>query len=64
MQAQVREAQGRLGQARSSGSAADKESALKHLQEVQTAQTEKLNQIAARSQAQINALQQLKSSAK
>jgi ABC-type uncharacterized transport system involved in gliding motility auxiliary subunit len=64
MQAQVRETQARFEQARNNGTAADKESALKHLQEVQTAQTEKLNQIAARSQAQITALQQLKSNAK
>jgi hypothetical protein len=64
MQAQVREAQVGLEQAQKSGSAAEQESAMKHLQEVQTAQGQKLKQIASKSQAQIEALKQLKANGK
>jgi hypothetical protein len=64
MQAQVQEAQFRLEQARKGGSAADQESAMKHLQDVQAAQGERLKEIAAKSQAQIAAFQQLKASGK
>ena len=60
MEAQVKEAQQRLTQARSGGSDADPQAAMKHLQQVQAEQTEKLKQIAARSKTQIDALQQLK----
>ena len=60
MEAQVKEAQQRLTQAQSGGSDADQQAAIKHLQQVQAEQTEKLKQIAARSKAQIDALQQLK----
>jgi hypothetical protein len=62
MQAQVREAQARLEQAQKGASPSEQDSALKHLQEVQTAQALKLKEIAAKSQAQIEALKQLKSS--
>jgi len=62
MQAQVREAQARLEQAQKGASPAEQDSALKHLQEVQTGQALKLKEIAAKSQAQIDALKQLKSS--
>lgn len=60
-QAQVQEAQQRLARAQSGGSDAEKQDAMKHLQEVQTAQAEKIKEIAARSQAQVDALRQLKS---
>ncbi len=64
MQAQVQEAQHRLEQLQNGGSAGEQESAMKHLQEVQAAQAERLRQIAAKSQAQIAALQQIKASGK
>ena len=60
MAAQVKEAQQRLAQVQNGGSDADQQAAMKHLQQVQAKQTEKLNQIASRSKAQIDALQQLK----
>ena len=62
METQVKEAEQRLTQAQNGGSDTDQEAARKHLRQVQTEQTEKLKQIAARSQAQIDALQQLKAS--
>jgi hypothetical protein len=49
MQAQVREAETRLEQAQNSGSPTERESAMKHLREIQNAQAEKLKQIAAKS---------------
>jgi hypothetical protein len=64
MQAQVKEAQERLAQARNGGSDAEQQAAIKQLQQVQTEQSEKLKEIAARSKAQIDALQQLKASAR
>ncbi len=60
MEIQVKEAQQRLSQAQNGGSDAEQQAAMKHLQQVQAEQTEKLRQIAARSQAQIEALQKLK----
>lgn len=60
MERQVKEAEQRLTQAQKGGSDADQQAAMKHLRQVQAEQTEKLKQIAARSQAQIDALQQLK----
>ena len=60
MQAQVKEAQQRLAQAQNGGSAADQQAAMKNLQQLQAQQTEKLKDIAAKSQAQIEAFQQLK----
>jgi hypothetical protein len=60
METQVKEAEQRVTQAQNGGSDADQQAARKHLEQVQTEQTEKLKQIAARSQAQIDALQQLK----
>ncbi len=64
MQTRLSEAQQRLGQAQSGGSAAEQQAAMKDLQQVQADQTEKLKQIAARSAAQIEALRQLKATAK
>ena len=60
METQVKDAEQRVTQAQHGGSDADQQAARKHLQQVQTEQSEKLKQIAARSQAQIDALQQLK----
>jgi hypothetical protein len=61
--AQLKQAQQRLAEAQSSGSDADRQAAMKFLQQVQAEQTEKLRQIAARTQAQIEALKQLKAPA-
>jgi hypothetical protein len=60
MEKQVKEAEQRLTKAQNGGSDADQQAAMKHLQQVQAEQTEKLKQIAAKSKAQIDALQQLK----
>jgi len=60
LEAQVKEAEQRLTQAQSGGSDADQQAAMKHVQQVQAEQTEKLKQIAARSKAQIDTFQQLK----
>jgi hypothetical protein len=60
MEGQVKEAEQRLTQARNGGSDADQQATMQHLQQVQAEQTEKLKQIAARSKAQIDVLQQLK----
>jgi hypothetical protein len=60
MQAQVKEAEQRLTQAQNGGSDAEQQAAMKHLQQVQAEQTEKLKQIALKSKAQMDALQQLK----
>ena len=60
MQAQVKEAEQRLAQARNGGTATEQEAATKHLQQVQAEQEVKLKQIAAESQAQIDAFLQLK----
>ena len=60
LKTEMQEAQQRLEQARNGGSAADQEEAMKRFQEVQRAQSEKLREVAARSQALIAALQQLK----
>jgi ABC-type uncharacterized transport system involved in gliding motility auxiliary subunit len=57
---QLKDAQQRLNQAQNSGSATEQQAALKNLQKVQADQTERLQQIAARSKAQIQALEQLK----
>ena len=64
LEAQVKEAQQRLAQAQNGGFDADRRAAMKHLQQVQAEQTEKLKQIAAKSKAQIDALQQLKAAAR
>jgi hypothetical protein len=60
MQMQVKEAEQRLTQAQNGGSDAEQQAAMKHLQQVQAEQTEKLKQIAARSKTQIDTFQQLK----
>ena len=63
MQTQVKEAKQRLTQAQNGGSSAEQQAAMKHLQQVQAEQNEKVKQIAARSKAQIDAFQQLKAAA-
>jgi hypothetical protein len=60
MQIQLKEAEDRLTQAHNRGSEAEQQAAMKHLQEVQAEQTEKLKQIAGRSKTQIDTFQQLK----
>jgi hypothetical protein len=60
METQVKEAEQRLTQAQKGGSEDDQQAAKKHLLQVQAEQTEKLKQIAVRSRAQIETLQQLK----
>jgi hypothetical protein len=63
-EAKVKEAQQLLVQAQTNQSAADQQAAMKHLQQIQADQNEKLKQIAARAQAEIQALQQYKSAAR
>ena len=63
MQAQVKDAEQRLSQAQNGGTEAERQAALKRLQEVQAEQAEKLKEIAARSMAMMNTFQQLKASA-
>lgn len=60
MQSQMAKAQEELSQAENK-SAADQQAAMKHLQQVQMEQAEKLQQIARQLQTQIAALQSLKS---
>ena len=64
MRAQSKEAEQRLMQAQQGGSEAEQQAARAHLQQVQAAQTAKLKEIAARSQAQVEALEQLKAAAR
>jgi hypothetical protein len=60
MDVQVKQAQEQLIQAESGQSATEQQAAMKHLQQTQTEQAEKLQQIAAQLQIQIAALKQLK----
>jgi hypothetical protein len=60
MEAQVKEAQHRLTQAQSGAPETEQQAAVQHLQQLQSEQTEKLKQVAARSEARIRALQWLK----
>ncbi len=64
MQARVQDAQARVVQAKNSGSPAEQDTAMKNLQNVQTEQARRLKEIAASSQARIDAFKQLKSGAK
>jgi hypothetical protein len=57
---QIKQAQQQLIQAQNSGSQAEQQAAIAQLQKVQTAQTEKFKEIAAKSEAQIQAFQKLK----
>jgi hypothetical protein len=60
LEARLRQAEQNLVQAQSNHSEAEEQAALKQLQQVQAEQADKLKQIAARSQAQIQALTRLK----
>ena len=60
MERAVKEAEQRVQQAQNRGSEADRQSAVKHLQQVQAEHTEKLKQITAALQSRIAALSQLK----
>ncbi len=60
MAARINEAQQQLIQAQSNGSGADQQAASQRLRQLQTEQAEKIKQIAARLDAEINALKQLK----
>ncbi len=62
-EAQIKQAQQDLTQAQDGGNEAQQQAAVRRLQQLQTDQTEKLKAIAARSQAQVQALQQLKKAA-
>ena len=64
MRAQIKEAEQRLAQAQQGGTEAERQAARAHLQQVQAEQTEKLKEIAARSQAQVEAFEQLKAAAR
>ncbi len=59
-QVQVKAAQQRLIQAQKNGSAAEQQAAMKNLEQVQAEQAEKLKDIAARAQAQVEAFERLK----
>lgn len=59
-QAQIHEANQRLVQANKSQTEIERQAALKQLQQVQAAQTEKLSRIASQTEARIRAFEQLK----
>ncbi len=61
-QAQVQAAEAQLKQAKSNGSPNEQDAALKHLQDIQNVQSQKLKEITARSQAQIDAWKKLRAS--
>jgi len=60
-QTQLSQAQSRLKAAQNGGSKAEQQAAIKDLQQVQAEQTARLKEIAAKAQAQIEALKQVKS---
>jgi hypothetical protein len=60
---QLQTARLNLAKAQNGGSEADQQAAIQQLQQAQASQTAKLQEIAARSQAQIDALKQLKAAA-
>jgi hypothetical protein len=64
MEIPVKEAQQRINLAQNDGSETELQAAIKHLQQVQSEQAEKLKQIAARSSVQIEVLRQLKEAAR
>lgn len=59
-QAQLQTTEAEWKQAKSSGSLNDQDAALKHLQDLQNAQAQKLKEITARSQAQVDTWKKLK----
>ncbi len=60
MEKQIQAAQQQASNAQNGGSEAEQQAAMKHLQQVQLEQAEKLKQIAAQLQAQISAFEQMK----
>jgi hypothetical protein len=60
MQTELEQAQQKLADTRRAGSAGEQEAAAKALQQVQTAQAEKLKQITADFQTQLDVLQRIK----
>jgi hypothetical protein len=64
MQTQIGAAEQRLKEVQQSGTAAEQEQAMRKLQELQAAQTQKLKEIAAHSQALVDTLTRLKSAGK
>ena len=60
MQTRVKEAEQLVDQAQKSGSDAERQAAIKHLLQVQADETEKLKHIAAKSKAQMDAFERLK----
>ena len=60
MQAQVKEAEQRLTQAQNGGTDVEQQAAMKHLQQVQAEQTDKLKEIAAKSKVQVDTFERLK----
>jgi hypothetical protein len=60
LQSQVKEAQQRLIQAQQSGSEAEQQAAMKNLQQLQSAQMQKLKELADKAKAEIQALEHLK----
>jgi hypothetical protein len=63
MQAQIKEAEQRLIQAQTNGSEAEQQAARAQLQQVQAEQTAKLQDLTAKSKAQMDTLEQLKAAA-
>jgi len=61
---QMKDAQQRLSQAQAGGSDAEQQAAMKNLQDIQAAQSAKLQQISARSRAEVEAFKQMKVPAK
>ncbi len=64
MQAKIQDAQQQLLAAQNSNSDSEQQAAMKRLQQLQSDQAQKLQEIAAKAKAQIDALQQLKAAAK
>jgi hypothetical protein len=60
LQNELQQAQQELTRAQSSGSEAEQQAAMKHLQQAQARQSEQLRKIALDAQAQIEVLKQLK----
>ncbi len=62
MQGQIKEAEEALRQAQTNGTPDEQQAAVKHLQQIQAEQTQRLKQIAAQSKAQIDVFLRLKQS--
>ena len=64
LESRLKEAEQQLAEAKNGRSEADQKAALQHLQDIQAEQMDKVKAIAAKAQAQIQALQQMKSSSR